>query len=98
MIIALVDNYNDCSFAVKFDDKTVLEKVKKYMREGLEAWYCAAHEPIDYDGDLFTKSEVASFYDLGYAEPTSILLDRDNIKHEILKYNENESYTDIIEY
>ena len=98
MIIALVDNYNDCSFAVKFDDKTVLEKVKKYMREGLEAWYCAAHEPIDYDGDLFTEAEIESFYDLGYAEPTSMLLDKDNIKHEIMDYKDTCEYDCIIEY
>lgn len=82
MVIAICDSNNQ-SFAVKFDDDSVKEQVKTCMKEGLDVWYCAAHVPVDYEGSLFTKEEVEDFYDLGYAEPTEILLDRLGISYEI---------------
>lgn len=82
MIIAQIDNFNDCSFAIKFADEAAKEKVEEYMREGLEAWYCAAHVPVDYDGKFWTNEDVECFYGMGYAEPTMELLQRDGIEGE----------------
>ena len=83
MIIAITDS-NDCDFAIKFADDAVKEKVEEYMREGLEAWYCAAHVPVDYEGKYWTNEDVNGFYGSGYAEPTIELLDRFGIEHELV--------------
>lgn len=97
MILAIIDAYNDCSFSLKIADessKETVDKVKKYMLEGLDAWYCAAHTPVDYEGTLFSCEEVANFYDLGYAEPTEILLGRDGIGYELVDMNESSDEDD----
>lgn len=89
----MIDVQNDCSFAIKFANKAVKEKVEEYMREGLKAWYCAAHTPVDYEGKYWENEDVECFYDLGYAEPTLELLSRDNIEHEIvdIEYDEDDN-------
>lgn len=81
MVIAMIDVYNDCSFAIKIMDDTVKEKVKEFMEKGLSAWNCATHSE-DYEEDLFTKEEIEGFYWSGYAEPTYELLERNDIKGE----------------
>ena len=79
MIIAMLDAQNDCSFAIKFDDVSRKDEVKKYMQVGLNAWYSATN-PEDYEGDYWDKDEIESFYWSGYAEPTLELLERFGIK------------------
>ena len=90
MILAITDS-NECNFAIRFANEAARDQVEEYMREGLEAWYCAAHVPVDYNGKYWTNEDVEGFYGLGYAEPTSELLDRDGIEHEIvgIEYDEN---------
>lgn len=101
MVIALVDPYNDCSFAVEFTDLSVKEQVENYMREGLSAWYSAT-DPDKYNGDLFTIEEITSFYECGYAEPTEILLEKNHISYKLVDIEtDNEDYiinADIIVY
>ena len=89
MILGVVDWQNDCNFGIEFDAKEKLELVKKLAIDGLATWYQAAHD--DKTNEYFTKDEVEAFYDSGYAEPTSELLDRYGITHKIvdLKYDEN---------
>ena len=89
----MIDVQNDCSFAIKFTNEAAKEKVEEYMREGLDAWYCAAHVPVDYNGKYWSKEDVEGFYWLGYAEPTCELLDRDGIEHEVIdiEYDEDEN-------
>lgn len=91
MILAMIDEENDCSFAVMFANETTKEKVEEYMREGLDAWHCAADVPVDYEGKYWTNEDVECFFDLGYAEPTAELLDRFGIEHEIvdIEYDED---------
>ena len=103
MIIAEIDNYNDCSFAIKFTDESAKEKVEKYMQEGLKAWYCAAHVPVDYDGEYWTNEEVENFYWDGYAEPTMELLQREGIEAECvdIEYDDDENVINadlVVEY
>jgi hypothetical protein len=95
MIIAMIDNCNDCSFAIKIANEAAAEKTKEYMQEGLSAWYCAAHTPIDYEGEYFSKEEVESFYDAGYAEPTEELLTKNGIEFELvdIEYDEDGNVT-----
>ena len=90
MVIAMIDELNDCSFAVSFSDISVKEIIKTCMRLGLDAWYAAAH--IDtYEGTEFTKEDVEGYYEAGYAEPTSDLLLKKGIEHKIIdiEYNED---------
>ena len=81
MTIAIIDELNDCSFAVRFEDKTKADIVRKAMIDGLDAWYAAAEETAE--SDVFTRAELDSFYNLGYAEPTMILLDKAGIEYAI---------------
>ena len=83
MILGVFDSFNDCDFGIKFEDADKLELVKKLALAGLGAWYQAAHEDIEGD-EYFTAEEIEGFYDSGYAEPTSELLDRYEIEHEII--------------
>ena len=94
MVFGLVDIQNDCSFAVKFDDVSKLDLVKQFAVEGLSTWYEAANEDIEAN-EYFTKEEIEGFYESGYAEPTSELLDRYGIRHEIIdiKCDENDIIT-----
>lgn len=90
MVIAMIDNLNDCSFAIEFKDESQKEQVKKSMCVGLDAWYAAAH--IDtYEGTEFTKEDVEGYYGAGYAEPTSDLLLKKGIEHKTIdiEYNED---------
>ena len=102
MTVGLIDWQNDCNFAIKFNAVDKLDLVKKFMREGLATWYQATHE--DKTNEYFTEEEVEAFYESGYAEPTSELLDRYGIEHEIinLEYDDDgECVTEcdeIIEY
>ena len=90
MIIAQIDNENDCSFAIKFADETAKEKVIEYMEAGLSAWYEAAHDEIE-DDEYFTADEKESFYWLGYAEPTLELMAKNHIDGDCvdIEYDNN---------
>ena len=81
MVLAITDS-NECDFAIKFDDANLIDKVKELAKIGLGTWYQAAHD--DKTNEYFTEEEVGAFYGSGYAEPTSELLDRFGIKHEII--------------
>lgn len=96
MTIAIYDS-NDCNFAIRFSDESLKGKVIEYMKAGLEAWYSAAHEDYD-DNKYFTKEEIGGFYWAGYAEPTCELLDRDNIKYEILDIEDDMEIDKCINY
>ncbi len=89
MLLAITDT-NDCDFGIKFADESQLEFVKKLASIGLATWYQAAHE--DKANEYFTEEEVEAFFESGYAEPTSELLDRYGIKHEIIDIEVDEDY------
>jgi len=96
MIFGLLDDLNHCDFALRVDaytadDKICCSLVEAAMYHGLELWYEAAHDVIRDDDPDFTKEEIAAFYDLGYAEPTSLLLDKRHIPHSIedLEFDNN---------
>ena len=82
MIIAYVDD-NQCDFAVKFRDKNRAIEVKKAITIGIDAWYSAANEEVEAN-EYWSKEYIEGFYDSGYAEPTSELLDMWGIEHEIV--------------
>ncbi len=88
MILAVIDSFNHCNFGVRFCAKEKLVLVKKLALCGLKTWYQAAHD--DKKNEYFTEEEVEAFYESGYAEPASELLDRYGIEHEIvdLTYDE----------
>jgi len=92
--IAFIDD-NECNFAIRFEDESLKDKVRQYMQEGMTAWYCAAWSAEErkeyFEETYFTNEEVEGFYELGYTEPTCILLDRYGIKYELvdIKYNKN---------
>lgn len=92
MIIAQIDDCNDCSFAIKFEDESAKETVKEFMKEGLAAWY-AATNPEEYEGNSFSKEEVKGFYWEGYTEPTIELLEKKGIESECvdIEYDEHGS-------
>ncbi len=89
MIIAYTDQ-NDCDFAIKLLDDSKAELAKELMSEGMDAWYSAAHVPVEAT-EHFTKEDVEAMYGDGYAEPTYKLLDRFKIPYEKieLQYDEN---------
>jgi uncharacterized membrane protein len=61
--------------------------------KGLDAWYCASHpEDWDDDDECFSREDVDSFYDLGYAEPAEILLKKYGVEYTLLdpEYDEND--------
>lgn len=94
MIIGVIDSANDCHFALRVDDNVDVELVKTLAMCGLTAWYKAAwlDDEID-DDEYFTKEEIIGFYDFGYAEPASILLERYNIHHEVeeLRFDDDDN-------
>ena len=92
MVIAMLDCLNECNFAVKFADKNKAEQVKELMRAGLDAWYQAANEDMDYENAYFSSEEIIQFYYVGYAEPTMELLERYGIDAEIIgiEYDKND--------
>lgn len=94
MIIGITDQ-NECDFAVKFEDASRAKEVEECMGKGLDAWYCATN-PEYYDGTDFTKDEIEGFYWSGYTEPTSELLNRKGIKHEIIDFRYDEHVADKI--
>lgn len=89
MILGVLDS-NDCDFGIKFEDADKLDLVKKLARDGLATWYQAAHIDEDEENEHFTKEEVEAFYGSDYAEPTSELLDRYGIEHEIINLEFND--------
>ncbi len=91
MTIALIDQTNDCSFAIEIYDASQIELAKELMSAGLSAWYEAAHENIE-DDEYFTAEEKSAMYDDGYAEPALELLERYGIECKLidLEYNEDE--------
>ncbi len=90
MLIAYTDQ-NDCDFAVKFDDETKENEVRKAIQVGIDTWYEAAHTDIE-GNEYFTKEEIEAFYESGYAEPTCEILDKLGIEYEIVdvEYNDND--------
>lgn len=82
MIIAYTDD-NECNFAVKFRDKNRAIEVKKAIEIGIDAWYSAANDEVEAN-EYWSKEYIEGFYDSGYAEPTSELLDMWGIEHEIV--------------
>ncbi len=93
MIIAIIDVQNDCSFAIKFANEAERERVEDYMQEGLRAWFCAAHDPVDYNGKYWKNEDVERFYGAGYVEPTEELLNEAGIEFELvdIEYDEDEN-------
>lgn len=91
MVLAMIDAQNECNFAIKFDDESQKDKVKEYMEAGLSAWYTAAHDKIE-GNEYFTAEEIEAMYGDGYAEPTLELLDRNDIKGELIdiEYDEDD--------
>jgi len=92
MRVAIIDGAgNDLSFVlnVPYED---IELTKKLGVEGLLAWYCASHPEDWEDDEYFTRDDVESFYDLGYAEPAMMLLDKHGIKYtlEDVEYDEKD--------
>lgn len=81
----------EMGFAITFDSANY-EKGSELAKIGWRAWW-AATDPDDWHESLFSKEEVASFYDLGFCEPTKILLDRNGIAYEIEEcFNESGDY------
>ena len=91
MTIALLDQQNECNFAIRFEDASLKEKVKELMVAGLQSWYEAAHDEIE-DNDYFTAEEIEAMYGDGYAEPTLELLERNGIEGECvdIEYDEDD--------
>lgn len=81
MLLAVRDS-NECDFGIEFFDESKLELVEKLASAGLGAWYQSASD--DMKNEYFTEEEIESFYNDGYAEPTSELLDRYDIKYRIV--------------
>ncbi len=91
MTILCIDD-NECNFGVRFDDESKKHLVKKAILEGLGTWYQASSD--DFSGNqFFTAEEVEGFYDAGYAEPTSVLLKRWNVVHEITEWQNEDGST-----
>ncbi len=82
MVIGYTDE-NECNFAIKFDDETKADEVKKAIQIGIGAWYEAAHDDIQ-PNEYWDKEDIERFYDCGYAEPTMELLDMWGIKHKVV--------------
>lgn len=92
MLIGIIDVAgNDLDFCLVVDEKDA-ELAKKCGEMGMLAWYCATHPEDWEDNEYFTKEDVESFYDLGYCEPTEILLKRYGIPYTIVnpEYNEKD--------
>ena len=89
MRIGYVDA-NDCNFTIVIKDNSKQDKAVECIKKGIEAWY-AATDPGAYDGNEFTKDEVANFYWEGYAVPTCKLLEREGIEYELV---DDEYYDD----
>lgn len=91
MTIALLDQQNECNFAIRFEDVSLKDKVKELMIAGLDSWYEAAYDEIE-DNDYFTAEEIEGMYNDGYAEPTLELLERNGIKGECvdIEYDEDD--------
>jgi len=93
MKLALIDFQNDCSFSVIIKDESKKDLTLKLMKHGLNIWYQAAHDESEIEPDsFFTKEDILAFYESGYTEPTSELLDYYGIEHEIVdvEYDEND--------
>ena len=90
MVIAIIEAFSDCSFAISFPDISAKEKVKVYMLDGLSAWFSAT-DPDEYKGSLFTKEEIENYYWKGYAEPTTDLLNKEDIEHCLVDIELNEN-------
>ena len=89
MVLGVFDSCNDCDCGIRFEDVDKLDLVKKLAIDGLATWYAAAHEDIEAN-EYFTEEEIEGFYWSGYAEPTSELLDRYGIEHEIINLEFND--------
>ena len=83
MILGVIDSFNDCAFGIKLSDTKQIDLVKELALAGLASWYESAN--LDAEGnEYFTKEDIESFFDCGYAEPSSELLDRYHIEHTIV--------------
>lgn len=86
IVVGVIDSTNDCDFAIAVPEGTDVELVENLAVEGLGAWYAAASGPDEAiePTEHFDAEEIKTFYSLGYAEPTSILLTRMGIEHQII--------------
>ena len=57
--------------------------MKKAITIGIDAWYSASNDEVEAN-EYWSKEYIEGFYDSGYAEPTSELLDMWGIEHEIV--------------
>lgn len=94
--IALIDQMNDCSFAVEIYDASQIELAKELMHAGLSAWYEAAHENIE-DDEYFTAEEKSAMYNDGYAEPALELLERYGIEHKLIELDYDNNGTPLVD-
>lgn len=62
MVIGYTDE-NECNFAIKFDDETKADEVKKAIQIGIGAWYEAAHDDIQ-PNEYWDKEDIEGFYRL----------------------------------
>lgn len=83
MILACLDSCNDLNFSLRIDPKDLKETVD-CVDKGMLAWYCATHPEDWEDDDDFSREDIESFYDLGYCEPTEMLLNKRGIQYELL--------------
>jgi methyl coenzyme M reductase alpha subunit len=91
MIMAYTDS-NECDFAIKFADENKADKVREAIEIGIDTWYAAAHDPDEIEANEYWDVEyIEGFYNCGYAEPTSELLDMWGIEHEIVDIECNEN-------
>lgn len=93
MKIGIIDGAgNDLTFVLEVEEKDA-DIAMKCGAKGLDAWYCASH-PEDWENDeYFTQEDVDSFYDLGYAEPAEMLLERYCVSYKLLdpEYDEDDN-------
>ena len=78
MFIGVQSSMNpDMGFVVEVNER--IEEAKELIKVGFEAWFAATddYKPNPY----YTEEDLATWYDMGYAEPSVILLDRNGIPH-----------------
>lgn len=83
-LVAVWDSVNYCNFGILLEDAKDAPKAKEYGIAGLDAWYQATLDPEERDSKYFTAEDIEGFYDLGYAEPTEMLLENDGIEFKIV--------------
>ena len=88
-IICVQSCDGDMSFEVLVKNDNQMDVAIRAVKEGWNAWL-AATTPEEWNGEYFTKEEVESFYELGFTEPTQIILDRLQISYEFVSCYDDE--------